>query len=163
VIVAVSDHGETVDQLGGGHGLAFTSDELRVPFIVWAPRLVKPSEERAVSANHLDFAPTMASLFGVSPSADWLGRNLLADSVESRMLYLGLGVGLYVGLFDHGVAAMRSERDQSLHLFDAKGDAFRELSPGTMDPARVNDYERATRTLDDKTKLAHLERATAGR
>ena len=153
VVIAVSDHGETVTRFGGGHGLMFTSDELRIPMYVHVPGVAPRTSE--LYANHLDFAPTLAGMFGFDAPKEWLGRDLAAPQVPPRILYVGLGVGLNVGLIDQGVAASYSEKDHTVRMWDASGDPF---TPLASDPNREK-YAGWVTELDDKIKLRHLEQA----
>lgn len=153
VVVAISDHGETVTEFGGGHGLLFSSGELRVPMFMRVPGV--PARESKLFANHLDLAPTLAGMFGFDAPNEWLGRDLTAAHVAPRILYVGLGVGLHVGLVDEGVALSRNEKDHSIHLWNAEGAPFRPLG---SDPNEAT-YARYATALDDQIKLRHLEEA----
>lgn len=153
VVIAVSDHGETVNKFGGGHGLLFTSDELRIPMFVHVPG-VAPRDAK-LFANHLDFAPTLAGMFGLNAPKEWLGRDLTAAQVKPRILYVGLGVGLNVGLVDEGIALSRNDKDHSVHLWNATGDPFTPLASDANEAT----YARWATELDEKIKLRHLEQA----
>ena len=86
VIAVVSDHGEIVAE-DGGHGMSFSSDETHVPLILHAPRFAGHTVVPTFT-NHVDFAPTVAALFGLKAAARWAGRDLLALKVPARMLFV---------------------------------------------------------------------------
>jgi hypothetical protein len=153
VIVALSDHGETVTKFGGGHGLLFSSGELRVPMYVRVPGVAP--RESPVFSNHLDLAPTLAGMFGFDAPKDWLGRDLTAREVKPRILFVGLGVGLHVGLIDEGVAISRNEKEHATHVWNASVAPFLPLAADPHEAA----YAKMAETLDDKIKLRHLEQA----
>lgn len=92
VILVTADHGETMHPLHhckselyktichNSHGLTLFDEELHVPLIWSAPildRLAPGVRENDVT--HLDVAPTLLELMGLSPHPRFLGRSLTPD------------------------------------------------------------------------------------
>lgn len=84
IIVFVSDHGETLDELidtygyGFDHGEFLHMRELRIPFVLWLP----PGFPHRGPARHagqvsvLDFMPTLLELLGIRCAPPFEGRSL---------------------------------------------------------------------------------------
>ena len=88
VIAVVGDHGETVSHYPVGHGLRVSVEEMRPPLILSNPKLFPGAAESTINSDHLDIAPTLARLVGLSAPADWLGRDLLADRIADRLHFV---------------------------------------------------------------------------
>ena len=77
-VVLMSDHGEALGvhagEAGFYHGMSLYNELLHVPLIFRVPG-VKPHESNDV-VQLVDMAPTIAGLFGVTPPASWVGRDL---------------------------------------------------------------------------------------
>jgi hypothetical protein len=153
VVAAVSDHGESLSvSRGSGHGLVFSDAELHVPFVLavpgTAPALV------SAPTNHLDFAPTIASLFGLAGDAGWEGRDLLRPAIEPRLLYVGIGVGKLAGAIDGARAFSVDLNNGSSHSFRVDPSAFVE-EPDASPLARR--YRELVLQHDPKLTLRHLD------
>jgi len=161
LIVAVADHGETVLTYPVGHGLAMTLEEFRVPLIISNPKLFKQKQESRLSTSHLDIAPTLTAMLGLQPSADWLGRNLLADQIPARMLFVNMNLANINGIIDNGVAYDMDEKNGRATMY--------EMVEGRMSRLKVDD-PRNTLIHAYQSKLAlakhwmvwrHLARAAS--
>jgi arylsulfatase A-like enzyme len=78
VVVITGDHGETFGDPHPtwGHGFRVFEESLRVPLVVWNPRLFPKGDRSTVVGGHVDLNPTLAHLIGVPPSPTWQGRSL---------------------------------------------------------------------------------------
>jgi hypothetical protein len=160
VIAVVSDHGEVVAE-GGGHGLTFSSAEAHVPFIIHAPFIAGHTVVPTFT-NHVDFAPTMAALFGLSGADHWSGRDLLAPKVPARMLFVLVRQAGIAGLIDNGIAfGVRGE---------GAGDAYRvgdgefePLPPDAVAESVLAAYRSALRSFDARVLLSHVDARRDGR
>jgi arylsulfatase A-like enzyme len=77
VVVVTADHGESFANGYGGHGGPGLYES-----IIHVPLIIKlPSQTHALRfttlVEHVDIAPTLAALAGISPPATWEGRSLL--------------------------------------------------------------------------------------
>jgi arylsulfatase A-like enzyme/Tfp pilus assembly protein PilF len=87
LVVLTADHGESLGEHGEAtHGIFAYEATLRVPLLVYAPRLVSPRVERA-PARHVDLLPTILAALGVPVPAGLPGRDLLADGAEATPTY----------------------------------------------------------------------------
>ena len=102
IIVCVGDHGETVSTYPVGHGLAMTPEEA-----LHAVRYLKselfPAAQHAPEHIHLDIAPTILNLVGIESPKEFLGRNLLADTIPPRMSFISLKHSQVSGILDNGL------------------------------------------------------------
>jgi choline-sulfatase len=82
LIIRTADHGE----MGMAHGgqrqknFNFYEESLRVPLVYSNPRLYPTSQSTQALVSHVDFLPTLASLYGAPPSARaaWQGKDYSA-------------------------------------------------------------------------------------
>jgi Flp pilus assembly protein TadD len=80
LVVLTSDHGEALGDHGEAtHGLFAYEPVLRVPLIVFAPRLIGPGVE-AGPARHVDLLPTILDAVAVPVPEGLPGRALLATA-----------------------------------------------------------------------------------
>ncbi|MCD6186452.1 MAG: sulfatase-like hydrolase/transferase [Deltaproteobacteria bacterium] len=98
IVILTGDHGEEFMEKGRwGHNSEFHEEQTRTPMVVWAPGTGSSISDRITS--HLDVAPTLLSLLGVTnPASDYsLGHNLLSNYQRqftiigdwSRVAYVG--------------------------------------------------------------------------
>jgi tetratricopeptide (TPR) repeat protein len=77
LVVLTSDHGEALGDHGEAtHGVFAYESTLRVPLVVWAPKLFAP---RAVAeaVRHVDLVPSVLDALGMEIPAGLAGRSLL--------------------------------------------------------------------------------------
>ncbi len=96
IVVVLSDHGETLDELLDPFGYAFDHGEflrrheLRVPLILWTPPGVGPAGPTVQGAlvTLLDLMPTLLELLEVPCAQPYLGRSLVGllagEELEDR-------------------------------------------------------------------------------
>jgi len=82
LVVLTSDHGESLGEHGEAtHGIFAYEATLRVPLLVYAPRVLRPRVE-AAPARHVDIAPTILAALALPAPAGLPGRSLLAAVSE---------------------------------------------------------------------------------
>ena len=98
IVILVGDHGEEFMEKGRwGHNSEFHEEQTRTPLIVWVPGTGSSVSDQMTS--HLDIAPTLLPLLGVTnPAADYsMGHDLLSGYHRqytvitdwSRVAYVG--------------------------------------------------------------------------
>jgi hypothetical protein len=164
VIVVMGDHGETVSTYPVGHGLALTREEVFTPFIISNPTLFPSPLTSRLSTNHLDIAPTVAGLLGAKVSPQWLGRNVLAEQMPARVLFIQAKLAQIHGVIDNGLLYVYEAGRQRGQLFDttAEGSAnWPVLSPTEGNHATlVGRYKALDETFQKWAVWRHLARAT---
>lgn len=99
VLVATSDHGELLDDRPSipephvfGHGHPYLHDEeIRVPFLLFAPKAPRPGAVLKAPSTLLDVAPTLLELSGLTAPPTFEGTSLFAlerhpDTARTRLL-----------------------------------------------------------------------------
>jgi arylsulfatase A-like enzyme/Flp pilus assembly protein TadD len=77
LVVMTADHGESLGEHGEQtHAIFAYEATLRVPLILYAPRLFGPAVVR-MPVRHVDVAPTVLDLLGLTPPPEVPGRSLL--------------------------------------------------------------------------------------
>jgi arylsulfatase A-like enzyme len=86
VVLLTADHGESLGELGWyfQHGHATTPDLARVPMIVTAPGASPRRIDSIVS--HVDVAPTLLALAGLTPLEEASGQSLAAAILDGEPL-----------------------------------------------------------------------------
>lgn len=135
LIVVYGDHGETISTYPVGHGIALSTEELMTPLIISNPRLFPDAHKSQLYTNHLDIAPTVVSLLGLTPPAEWLGRNLLAEKLPARLLFSRVLHIRKTTAIDNGVMYALDERNNTGEMYD--------LRERMMQPLASNDSRRA--------------------
>jgi hypothetical protein len=90
LVVITGDHGEAFadPHIQRGHGLTVYEEELRVPLILWNPRLFPEGGRQETIGGHVDLNPTIAELLGVPPNPGWQGHSLLQPDRPERALFM---------------------------------------------------------------------------
>ncbi len=139
VVIRTADHGE----MGLAHGglrqknFNFYEESLRVPMVFSNPRLYRRPEKADVLVSHVDFLPTMASLFGAPAEARaaWQGvdyARVVLDPAKARppQRYVvftfddwqaGQASGPYLAPPNH-IVSIREERWKLARYYDAAGE-----------------------------------------
>lgn len=161
LIVVFGDHGETVSTYPVGHGLNLSLEEMRTPFILSNPVLFPSPLVSRIPTSHLDIAPVVTRLVGLTPPAEWLGRDLLADRIPARMQFVTIYHVNKVALIDNDL----------LCAFDASGNrtGLYDTGNGAMTPLLADDprwglapaYERTYELYQAWNVEHHLRRALA--
>ena len=97
LFIFVADHN------GGSAGKnALPVYRYKIPFLVYAPKLIKPQEISKVSSQ-IDLAPTLFSLMNWSYKSKFYGKDILSDDFKERAL-----IGNYqkLGLYQNGNITM---------------------------------------------------------
>jgi arylsulfatase A-like enzyme/Tfp pilus assembly protein PilF len=85
LVVLTSDHGESLGEHGElTHGLFAYESTLRVPLVLYAPRVVGPAVV-AEPVRHVDILPTVLDALGQAVPADLPGRSLLPAAAGQRL------------------------------------------------------------------------------
>ena len=84
LVVLTSDHGEGLGEHGEQtHGIFAYEATLRVPLVLFAPRILRPAVVRT-PVRHVDVLPTILDALGAAVPTDLPGRSLLPVAVRER-------------------------------------------------------------------------------
>lgn len=182
VVIRTSDHGE----MGLAHGglrqknFNFYEESLKVPLVFSSRRLYREGTRTGALVSHVDFLPTLASLFQAPTRAraDWQGvdySQLVLDPARARppQKYVvftwddwqaGQASGPYVQPPNH-IVSIREERWKLAKYFDPQGGARAqwEMYDLLNDPQeRINlAHPGHPRTVEQERELRRLKRRLA--
>jgi phosphoglycerol transferase MdoB-like AlkP superfamily enzyme len=159
IIVVTGDHGETVSTYPVGHGVAVSREELFTPFIVSNPKLFPSAQHSSLVTNHLDIAPTLTKLLGLTPPADWLGRDVFADEIPARLLFMQAKLARVQAVLDNGVVSVYECARQRSKLYDISNGGFEPI--GDSDPriALSSSYRQQNELFQKWAVWRHMARA----
>jgi hypothetical protein len=109
VIAVTADHGIRTRAEDPTLPIGRISDYMfRVPLLVYAPQTVKETLTISTPTSHLDFAPTVAALFGKTDSAARMqGLPIWQRRRTDRLYFLGSAYGGADGFLEDGTYFMR--------------------------------------------------------
>jgi len=89
LVVVVGDHGQAFGYPHDSYsqGRTLYEEDVHVPMLVWWPRRYKTETHAHTVGGHVDLAPTIAELTGVTPAADWQGRSLFDPKHPPRAYF----------------------------------------------------------------------------
>jgi arylsulfatase A-like enzyme len=156
LFVIFGDHGEAFGQHEGnyGHTLWLYEENVRVPYLVLAPGLIRESIRVQRVASLVDTGPTILDLLGVPRPAEYQGQSLL-EGLEAMALFCTDYSLLLVGLRD-GRWKMIHELDSGRSkLFDLRADPAEANDVAEQEAGRVAVYrEHLQRWARNQKRLA---------
>jgi len=176
VVIKTADHGE----MGLSHGglrqknFNFYEEAIRVPLVWSNPRLFPRPRTTDALVAHVDFLPTLATLFGAAQAAPWQGvdysRVVLSPSSRPTQDYIvftyddfqsGQPHGPYPSPPNH-VVSIREARYKLAEYFDERGvkRSVFEMYDRATDPDEVNNlaFPGTTRTREQQRQYVRLRR-----
>ena len=158
LLVITGDHGEGfgTPHYSWGHGDRIWQENVRVPLMLWNPRLFPTGRRSPTIGGHVDVNPTVLGLLGLPPHVSWQGRSLFDPDRPPRAYFYAARDGYLFGVRDG---------DWKYTCDTTRG--RQELYDLARDPAEQNDLSAAQpeRTLRLRRRLAawrdHVARATA--
>ena len=185
LIIRTADHGEMGLAHGGLRQKNFNmyEESLRVPLVFSNPKLFPKAKRSTALVSHVDFVPTMASLFAAPKKAraDWEGvdysRNVLDPAAESPQSYTvftfddyqsGQPNGPYIPPPNH-VVSVRETRWKIARYYDVAGKVpsqweFYDMKNDPKEATNLafKDYKRTAEQEREftrmKRKLAHVQK-----
>jgi phosphoglycerol transferase MdoB-like AlkP superfamily enzyme len=124
LVVVTGDHGEAFGEPHNawGHGSRVFEENVRVPLMIWNPRLFGGAGRSPQIGGHVDLNPTIADVLGVPPAPDWRGRSLFDPRHPGRAYFYAANddylLGVREGRFKYIYNATRG-RDE---LYDLAAD-----------------------------------------
>lgn len=160
LVVVVGDHGETVTTYPVGHGLAVTPEEIRPPLIVSNPRLFAAAQQSSLYSSHLDVAPSILGILGITPPAAWLGRELFDESVPAAASHVTIHLSHSTGIIDNGLLAAFGESGSRGRLYDMSAGALTPAADDELNQQLLAQYRERDQVMQKWIRYRHLLRAT---
>jgi len=100
IVVVTGDHGEAfgVPHPHYGHSYQIYQEDVRVPLILWNPRLFAGAKRNDTVGAQVDLMPTLADLLGVPPAPSWQGWSLFDPARPPRAYFYGVRDDYLLGL-----------------------------------------------------------------
>jgi arylsulfatase A-like enzyme len=139
MIVVTGDHGQA---FGYPHeniyiqGRTAYEEDVRVPLMFWFPRAYATSFRSKTIAGHVDVAPTIAEMAGVSAAADWQGRSLIDARLPHRAYFYVAEDSFTLGVREENWKYIYDLRDGTEELYDLARDPNEQRNLAATEPER---------------------------
>ena len=110
LIVITGDHGQAFGYPHDSYmqGRTVYEEDVNVPLMLWFPGRFRTGVRPSAIGSHVDLAPTIADVAGLTPAADWRGRSLLDATRPPRAYFyvaedhfrLGVREGAWKYIYD---------------------------------------------------------------
>jgi arylsulfatase A-like enzyme len=145
LVVITGDHGEAFRQIHNttGHGFSVYDEELKVPLILWNPRLIPDGYRIPTVGSHVDLAPTLLDLLGEPAPAEWRGSSLFAPNRPPRAYFFAAHRGQYLlGLREARWKYIIDARREAEELYDLHKDPNEQVNIITDHPERATRFRQ---------------------
>lgn len=138
LVVVTGDHGECFGDPHPtwGHGFRLWEEGIRVPLVLWSPRLFPGGGRPATVGGHVDLSPTVLDLLGIPAPASWEGRGLLAPGRPPRAYFYAANdeylLGVREGTFKYVYNATRGREE----LYDLASDPDEQANVAAQYPEK---------------------------
>jgi arylsulfatase A-like enzyme len=165
LVVVTGDHGEAFGDphRTWGHGARVYEENVRVPFVMWNPRLWPKGARSQVVGSHVDVNPTVADILGLPSASSWHGRSVFDRLRPPRAYFYAANDDYLLGVregdwkYIYNATAGRDE------LFNLKLDPAeqRNAAPEQRERVRRLRQRLAAWKHDVGRQLADVQRAAA--
>lgn len=124
LVVITGDHGECFGDPHPtwGHGFRLFDEGIRVPLMLWNPRLFPKGKRKATVGGHVDVSPTILDVLALQPPPRWEGTSLFEKRRPARTYFYAANdeylLGVREGTFKYVYNATRGRE----LLFDLSTD-----------------------------------------
>jgi len=146
MFVIFGDHGEAFGQHDGnfGHSLFLYDENVRVPYLIAAPGLIKDSLPVTSPISLIDTAPTVLDLLGIGAPVDYQGLSALQPRSTTALFYTDYSL-TFMGLRDGRWKYLYEMESGRSKLFDIVADADETTDLASIHLDRVETYRARVR------------------
>jgi arylsulfatase A-like enzyme len=146
MFVIFGDHGEAFGQHDGnfGHSLFLYDENIRVPYLISAPGLLKDSLAVTSPISLIDTGPTVLDLLGISAPVDYQGLSALQPRSTTALFYTDYSL-TFMGLRDGRWKYLYEMESGRSKLFDVVADAEETTDLASIHLDRVEAYRARVR------------------
>jgi arylsulfatase A-like enzyme len=140
LVVVTGDHGEAFGEPHGGNGHGFTvyDEEVRVPLVLWNPRLFRGGSRSLAIGSHPDLPRTVLDVLGMPAPPVWDGRSLFDSDRPPRTYFFAAAWGEYLlGVRDEDFKYIYDARQGQQELFNLRADPNEQKNLAATDTARA--------------------------
>jgi glucan phosphoethanolaminetransferase (alkaline phosphatase superfamily) len=158
--VIYGDHGEAFHQHEGNYGHTFFlyDENIRVPFLIAAPGLMRGQERVRKAVSLVDAAPTILDLMGIPSPSSYQGRTMLDGTPRMALFFADYSLGL-LGLRDGPWKFIYEIDSGRAKLFDLDRDPRESSDLSAREAARASWYRQVVRGWGIAQK-SYIARAT---
>ncbi|VAX26549.1 hypothetical protein MNBD_NITROSPINAE05-99 [hydrothermal vent metagenome] len=141
LVVITGDHGEAFREIHNttGHGFSVYDEEVKVPLILWNPRLIPEGYRVSTVGSHVDLAPTVLDLLGQPAPAEWYGSSLFAPDHPPRAYFFAAARGQYLlGVREARWKYIIDARREEEELYDLEIDPLEQVNVSADHPDRAH-------------------------
>lgn len=140
LVVITGDHGEAFGKIHAnkGHGFSVYDEEVRVPLMLWSPRIFVGNKRESMIGSHVNLAPTLLHLLGESPPSKWHGHSLFSRGYPRRAYLFAAAWGQYLlGIRDEEWKYIVDARRGTEELYKLAHDPFEQTNVASTNPERT--------------------------
>ena len=140
LVVITGDHGEAFGKIhaNNGHGFSVYDEEVRVPLMLWNPRIFSGNNRESTIGSHVSLAPTLLHLLGESPPSEWHGHSLFNHDHPSRAYFFSAAWGQYLlGIRDEEWKYIFDARRGTEELYRLADDPLEQTNVASTHPERA--------------------------
>ena len=137
LVVITGDHGEAFadPHAQRGHAFSVFDEEVRVPLMIWNPRLFPSGERVPTIGGHVDLNPTVADVLDLPPDREWQGYSLFDPARPKRVFLMAVAGGDVFGLRDENWKYFYDVTSARESLFDLAADPNEHTDLAAREPA----------------------------
>ena len=137
LVVVTGDHGEAFREPHEqrGHSLTLYEEEVRVPLVIWNPRLFPSGGRSAAIGGLVDLNPTLADLLGIEPGREWQGHSLFDTGRPQRTFFMAHAAEYLFGLREDRWKYIFDATNSAEMLFDLHSDPREQRNLAAREPA----------------------------
>lgn len=137
LVVITGDHGEAFADPHSQRGHAFSvfEEEVRVPLVMWNPRLFPTGERVPTLGGHVDLNPTLADVLDLPPEREWQGHSMFDPARPARVFLMAVAGGDVFGVRDEKWKYFYDVTSARESLFDLSADPQEQTDVAAREPA----------------------------
>jgi lipoteichoic acid synthase len=164
LVVITGDHGEAFGDPHEtwGHGFRLYDEGLKVPLLVWSPRLVQQGRHLPTVGSHVDVNPTVAHLAGLRPDASWHGRSMFDPGRPPRAYFYAANDDYLLGVREGDFKYIYNLTAGKEELYDLAKDPDEQVNVAALHPLKCQRLrQRVAAWREHEAKhMAELRAAT---
>ncbi|PYR16935.1 MAG: hypothetical protein DMF94_26095 [Acidobacteria bacterium] len=138
LVVVTGDHGQAFGDPHDSYmqGRTVYEEDVKVPLLIWYPRLYQSATRASTIGGHVDVAPTIADLAGVPAASDWQGRSLFDPEHAPRAYFYVAEDHFALGMREGNWKYIVDLRAGTEELYDLDRDPTEQHNLATRQPER---------------------------